>query len=55
MGRSSPTHRRSVPERRHPRATKRLLTLTRDGRPDDAPSDIIVQPAHEWMLGGDTG
>ena len=30
--------------------TTRLLTLTRDAMPAQTPSDIIVQPAYEWML-----
>lgn len=33
-------------------ATKRLLTLTRDATPGQAPSGIIAQPAYEWMLAG---
>jgi hypothetical protein len=33
-----------------PTASKRLLTLTRDGRPASAPPDVIVQPAYEWLL-----
>ena len=36
--------------RQYPQATKRLLTLTRDAMPAQAPADIIVQPAYEWML-----
>ncbi|MFN3629319.1 MAG: ATP-binding protein, partial [Casimicrobiaceae bacterium] len=34
----------------HPGARLRLLTLTRDGAPAQAPSGVIVQPAYEWML-----
>ncbi len=34
----------------YPRAQRRLLTLTRDGAPLDAPPGIILQPAYEWML-----
>ena len=34
----------------HPRAKKRLLTLTRDGAPAEAVDDVLVQPAYEWML-----
>lgn len=36
--------------RRFPGATKRLLTLTRDGSPAETPPDVIVQPACDWML-----
>jgi hypothetical protein len=36
----------------HPRATKRLLTLTRDALPAEVPGDVIAQPAYEWMLAG---
>ncbi|MEE9255397.1 MAG: ATP-binding protein [Pseudomonadales bacterium] len=34
----------------HPHVRKTLLTLTRDGAPGDAPADVTVQPAYEWML-----
>lgn len=34
----------------HPKATPRLLTLTRDRLPDAAPPGVIAQPAYEWML-----
>lgn len=34
----------------HPAAKKRLLILTRDGRPPSAPPDVSVQPAYEWLL-----
>ena len=34
----------------HPRARKRLLTLTRDGAPTKSPRGVLVQPAYEWML-----
>jgi predicted AAA+ superfamily ATPase len=34
----------------HPQARCRLLTLTRDGMPAEAPPGIIVQPAYEWLL-----
>lgn len=34
----------------HPKATRRLLTLTRDAMPGDVPKDVIVQPAYEWLL-----
>lgn len=34
----------------YPSARRRLLTLTRDGAPADAPPGIVVQPAYEWML-----
>ena len=33
-----------------PQATKRLLTLNRRGLPDEAPEDVIAQPAYEWIL-----
>ena len=33
-----------------PGASKRLLTLTRDGAPQEAPQGVRVQPAYEWML-----
>jgi len=36
--------------RMFPQAAKRLLTLTRDGAPAEAPGDVTVQPAYEWML-----
>ncbi len=34
----------------HPKAKKRLLTLTSDGRPAEVPRGVEVQPAYEWML-----
>ena len=34
----------------HPKAQKRLLTLTRDGKPAAAPPGVTVQPAYEWLL-----
>jgi len=34
----------------HPKARKRLLTLTRDGKPAAAPPGVTVQPAYEWLL-----
>ncbi len=34
----------------HPRATRRLLTLTRDAMPNEVPKNVIVQPAYEWLL-----
>jgi predicted AAA+ superfamily ATPase len=34
----------------YPSARRRLLTLTRDGGPAEAPAGILVQPAYEWML-----
>lgn len=34
----------------HPRASKRLLTLTRDRMPAEVPADVGVQPVYEWML-----
>lgn len=36
--------------RRYPKATKRLLTLTRDRLPSSVPSHIVAQPAYEWLL-----
>jgi hypothetical protein len=39
-------------EETHPRAPKRLLTLTRDSAPADSPPGVIVQPAYEWILAG---
>lgn len=37
--------------RRYPDAVKRMLTLTRDAIPAALPTEILVQPAYEWMLG----
>jgi predicted AAA+ superfamily ATPase len=34
----------------YPRAERRLLALTRDAMPAQAPSGVIVQPAYEWLL-----
>lgn len=34
----------------HPRASKRLLTLTQDGLPGNIPPGIQAQPAYEWLL-----
>ncbi len=34
----------------HTGAHRRLLTLTRDGAPAEAPPGITVQPAYEWLL-----
>lgn len=36
----------------HPTARKRLLTLTQDGSPADAPSDVLVEPAYAWFVRG---
>lgn len=33
-----------------PQARRRLLTLTQDGLPREAPADILVQPAYVWLL-----
>ncbi len=33
-----------------PQARKRLLTLTRDGLPAEAPAEVAAQPAYEWLL-----
>lgn len=38
---------------RYPKAVKRLLTLTRDRLPSEVPSDIVAQPACEWLLPAD--
>ena len=35
---------------RFPQARRRLLTLTRDGLPAEAPADVDVRPAYDWML-----
>lgn len=37
----------------YPHATRRLLTMSHDGAPAEAPPDTIVQPAYEWLLGAD--
>ena len=34
----------------YPKATRRLLTLTRDSLPALVPSGIVAQPAYEWLL-----
>jgi predicted AAA+ superfamily ATPase len=34
----------------YPKATRRLLTLTRDAMPDDVPKGVVVQSAYEWLL-----
>lgn len=34
----------------HPRATPRLLTLTRDSPPGNVPDGLAVEPAYEWIL-----
>ncbi len=36
--------------RQFPRARKRLLTLTRDSKPREAPADLTVEPAYVWLL-----
>jgi len=36
----------------YPEAILRLLTLTRDGVPTEAPAGVVVQPAYQWMLAG---
>lgn len=36
--------------RLYPRATRRLLTTTRDALPTAIPPGIVAQPAYEWML-----
>ena len=34
----------------YPDAALRLLTLTRDGLPDELPAQVVGQPAYAWML-----
>jgi hypothetical protein len=34
----------------HPRATRRLLVLTRDPAIPTEVSEVSVQPAYEWLL-----
>lgn len=34
----------------YPKATRRLLTITRDAMPGDVPKNVVVQPAYEWLL-----
>ena len=36
--------------RQFPQAHKLLLTLTQDGLPNEAPADILAQPAYVWLL-----
>lgn len=36
--------------RQFPGARKRLLTMTRDSLPREAPADVIVEPAYVWLL-----
>jgi predicted AAA+ superfamily ATPase len=36
--------------KQHPRAVKRLLTLTRDALPAALPKDVVLQTGYEWML-----
>jgi hypothetical protein len=38
-----------------PKATRRLLTLTRDAIPVDVLAGIIAEPAYEWTLAGSPG
>ena len=33
-----------------PGVTRRLLTLTQDLAPAQAPAGVVVQPAYAWML-----
>ena len=37
----------------YPKATRRLLTLTRDAIPANVPERVVVQPAYEWLLSPD--
>ena len=39
----------------YPDAALRLLTLTRDGLPEELPADVVGQPAYAWMLEHDRG
>lgn len=34
----------------YPRARMRLLTMTRDGTPPEAPPWVVIEPAYQWML-----
>lgn len=36
----------------NPEADRLLLTMTRDGAPAEAPPEVTVRPAYEWMLDG---
>jgi hypothetical protein len=36
--------------REHPRATRRILVLTRDQLPARAEAGVDVQPAYQWLL-----
>jgi predicted AAA+ superfamily ATPase len=36
--------------RLYPKASRRLLTLTRDGLPAQVPTGIVAQAAYEWLL-----
>ncbi len=36
--------------KRFPKSPRRLLTLTRDIAPGNVPTEVVVQPAYEWML-----
>ncbi len=37
-------------KRQYPNATCRILTLTREPKPADAPAHITFQPVYEWLL-----
>jgi uncharacterized protein len=39
--------------RAYPKATRRLLTLTRDALPTEVPKHVVVQTAYEWLLTGE--
>ena len=45
----------SEAERLFPRATSRLLTLTHDAVPRNAPPGVIIEPAYRWMLAASAG
>jgi len=36
--------------KQYPKATCRLLTLTRDTAPAETPEGVLIQPAYEWIL-----
>jgi hypothetical protein len=36
--------------KRYPKATQRLLTLTRDRLPLEVPPGVVAEPAYEWLL-----
>jgi hypothetical protein len=38
----------------HPKAVKRLVTLTRDAVPTQIPEGVVAQPAYEWLLNAES-